>query len=170
MHQFFRPDWTPVPDLDSFGHDIETGYLLIEAAEALHKADDPKTRAVAKSLVDHTLDYGWDKTNSGVYESGEVRGPVHDQRKVWWAQAEALNAFLTMARLYPDDPRNYRGLFEKHWAYCKANCIDAEHGEWYPDALDAGGNARANKASEWKAGYHTGRALMNAAEWLKAAP
>jgi len=167
MHQFFRPDWTPVPDLDSFGHDIETGYLLVEAAEALHKADDPKTRAVAKSLVDHTLDYGWDKQSCGVYESGEVRGPVRDKRKVWWAQAEALNAFLTMAKLYPDDPRHYRDLFDKHWAYCKANCIDPDNGEWYPDALDAGGKAKSNKASEWKAGYHTGRALLNAVEGLK---
>ena len=167
MHQFFQPDWTPVEAPDSYGHDIETGYLLIEAADVLHKADDPKTRAVAKSLVDHTLDYGWDKDRCGVYDSGGVRGPVHDKRKVWWAQAEALNAFLTMARLYPDDPRDYRGLFERHWAWCKANCIDPENGEWYPDALDAGGKPKANKASEWKAGYHTGRAMLNAAEGLK---
>ena len=167
MHQFFRPDWTPVEAPDSYGHDIETGYLLIEAAEVLHKADDARTRAVAKSLVDHTLDYGWDKDRGGVYESGGVLGHVHDQRKVWWAQAEALNALLVMARLYPDDSRQYRKLFEKHWEYCKANCIDARHGEWYPDALDARGNAKANKASEWKAGYHTGRAILNAAEWLK---
>jgi putative membrane-bound dehydrogenase-like protein len=167
MHQFFRPDWTPVPGLDSFGHDVETGYLLMEAAEVLDKADDAGTRAVAKSLVDHTLDYGWDKDRGGVHESGEVRGPVHDKRKVWWAQAEALNAFLTMARLYPDDPRDYRKLFERQWDYCKANCIDAQNGEWYPDALDGGGNPKANKASEWKAGYHTGRAMLNAVEWLK---
>ena len=82
MHQFFQPDWTPVPGPASYGHDIETGYLLIEAAEALHKADDPKTRAVAKSLVDHTLDFGWDQQNGGVYESGEVRGPVPAGPKV----------------------------------------------------------------------------------------
>jgi putative membrane-bound dehydrogenase-like protein len=167
MHQFFRPDWTPVEAPDSYGHDIETGYLLIEAAEVLHKGGDPRTRAVAKSLVDHTLDFGWDKERCGIYDSGGVRGPVEDKRKVWWAQAEALNAFLTMARLYPDDPRDYRGLFERHWAYCKATCIDPDNGEWYPDALDAGGNVKANKASEWKAGYHTGRAMLNAAEWLK---
>src|SRR4051812_45984804 len=99
MHQFFQPDWTPVPDLDSYGHDIETGYLLIEAADVLHKGNDPRTRAVAKSLVDHTLDYGWDKDRSGVYDSGDVLGPVRNKRKVWWAQAEALNALLVMDRL-----------------------------------------------------------------------
>ena len=71
-----------------------------------------------------------------------------------------------MSKKYPDDPRRYRALFEKQWAYVKVNVIDAEHGEWYPTALDAGGNAKANKASEWKAGYHGGRALLNAVEWL----
>ena len=92
---------------------------------------------------------------------------MRNKRKVWWAQAEALNALLVMDRLYPDDPRQYRKLFERHWAYVKSNCIDAENGEWYPDALDAGGNPKANKASEWKAGYHAGRAMLNAAGWLK---
>ena len=48
----------------------------------------------------------------------------------------------------------------------KKNSLDPEHGEWYPDALDAGGNSKANKANEWKAGYHAGRALMNAVDWL----
>ena len=67
----------------------------------------------------------------------------------------------------PEEHALYRKLFERHWAYVKSNCIDAENGEWYPDALDAGGNPKANKASEWKAGYHAGRAMLNAAEWLK---
>jgi mannobiose 2-epimerase len=169
MHQFFMPDWTPVPDLDSFGHDVETGYLLVEASEVLHESepDAAKTRAVAKSLVDHALDYGWDKQNGGFFDAGSTFGPVHDKRKVWWGQAEALNAFLVMDRLYPKDPRDYRALFDRQWTYVKKNLIDAENGEWYPDALDAGGKRDAPKASEWKAGYHTGRALLNAADWLK---
>jgi mannobiose 2-epimerase len=94
---------------------------------------------------------------------------VYDKRKVWWVQAEGLNTLLLMARLYPDDPRNYRKLVETQWAYIKKNCLDPEHGEWYPDALDAGGNPKANKANEWKAGYHAGRTLMNAVDWLDRA-
>ena len=168
MHQFFQPDWTPVPDLDSYGHDIENGYLLLEAAQAAGLKDDAKTRAVAKSLVDHTIDYAWDKTNGGFFEAGGTFGPVHDKRKVWWVQAEGLNALLLMSRLYPDDPRGYRKLFERQWAYMKKNVIDPDHGEWYGDALDAGGSAKQNKASEWKAGYHGGRALLNAVEWMGA--
>jgi len=117
-------------------------------------------------LIDHALDYGWDGKNGGFFEAGGTFGPVHDKRKVWWVQAEGLNTLLLMSRLYPDDPRDYRKLFETQWAYIKKNSLDPEHGEWYPDALDAGGNRKANKANEWKAGYHAGRSLMNAVDWL----
>jgi mannobiose 2-epimerase len=165
MHQFFNPRWKPVPDLDSFGHDVETAYLLLEAGEA-SGVQNNHTPAVAKALLDHALDYGWDERNGGFFEAGGTFGPVHDKRKSWWVQAEGLNALLRMSLLHPRDPRDYRKLFERQWEYMKKNVIDSEHGEWYGEALDAGGNPKANKASEWKAGYHGGRALMNAVDWL----
>ena len=165
MHQFFNPQWKPVPDLDSFGHDVETAYLLLEAAD-VSGAQNTRTASVAKALVDHALDVGWDEKNGGLFEAGGTFGPVHDKRKSWWVQAEVLNALLRMSQLHPRDPRDYRKLFERQWGYMKKNVIDAEHGEWYADALDAGGNPKANKASEWKAGYHGGRALMNAVDGL----
>ena len=34
LNLYFTPDWRAVPDHDSFGHDVETAYLLLEAAEA----------------------------------------------------------------------------------------------------------------------------------------
>jgi mannobiose 2-epimerase len=170
MHQIFRPDWTPVPDQDSYGHDVETAYLLLESAHALGEGRELKTTAAAKALIDHALDHAWDAKNGGFFEAGGTFGPVHDKRKVWWVQAEGLNTLLLMSRLYPDDPRGYRKLFERQWGYVKANLTDAENGDWYPDALDAGGNPKANKASEWKACYHVGRTLMNAVDWLGDAP
>jgi mannobiose 2-epimerase len=166
MHQFFNPDWTPVPDHDSFGHDIETGYLLIEAAETLGLKDDPQTLAVAKSLEDHALDYSWDKSHGGYFETGGTFGPVYEQKKGWWTQAEGLNGLMAMARHFPDDPRHYRELFTVQWKFIQSNVIDPEHGGWYPASLDTGGDPKAAKGSEWKAGYHDGRALMNAVDWL----
>jgi mannobiose 2-epimerase len=62
---FFQPDWTPVPDHDSFGHDVETAFLLLEAAETLGLKRDVRTEKVARSLVDHAMKYGWDKANGG---------------------------------------------------------------------------------------------------------
>ncbi len=45
LRLFFNSDWSVVPNRDSFGHDIETAYLLAEAAAALGKPDDPKALA-----------------------------------------------------------------------------------------------------------------------------
>ena len=165
MHQFFNPQWKPVPDLDSFGHDVETAYLLLEAA-AVAGREGSRAPSIAKGLLDHALDYGWDEKNGGFFEAGGTFGPVHDRRKSWWVQAEGLNTLLLMSRIHQRDPRDYRKLFERQWQYMKQNVIDAKNGEWYPNGLDAGGSAKANKASEWKAGYHGGRALMNAVDWL----
>ena len=169
MHLYFNPDWTPVPDVDSFGHDVETAYLLIEASHALNLTgeEEKRTAAVAKMLVDHALDFGWDAQNGGFFETGGTFGPVHDRRKVWWSQAEGLNAMLLMSRVYANDARGYRALFEKQWAYVRTNLIDEANGEWYSNGLDGPeGNSKAGKASEWKAGYHTGRTMINLVEWL----
>jgi mannobiose 2-epimerase len=167
MHQVFNPDWTPVPDVDSFGHDIETGYLLLEAAEVAGIKDDPKTLATAKSMVDHALDYAWDAGKGGFFETGGTFGPVHEKRKGWWTQAEGMNALLIMSKRFPQDPRDYRKLFEKHWSFVKDQVMDAKNGDWYGTSLDTAGDLKGSKASEWKACYHNGRALFNAVDWLE---
>jgi cellobiose epimerase len=69
-----------------------------------------------------------------------------------------------MARRFPDDPRHYQKLFSKQWEYIKGELIDPRRGGWYPAGLDAGGEETGPKSSEWKAGYHDGRALINASE------
>ena len=47
LNLYLTRDWRAIPAHDSFGHDVETAYLLVEAAEALDLADDPKTWHVA---------------------------------------------------------------------------------------------------------------------------
>ena len=76
------PDWRAIPAHDSFGHDVETAYLLVEAAEALGMPDDAKTWEVARSLVDHALDWGWDDEHGGFYDKGEsFGGPAFDTQE-----------------------------------------------------------------------------------------
>src|SRR4051812_47502474 len=62
-----------------------------------------------------------------------------------WTRAEGMNALLIMSMRFPDDPRQYRTFFDRQWACVRKNVMDAEHGEWYPTALDAGGNPKAAK-------------------------
>jgi len=35
MNLYFTTDWRAIPDHDSYGHDVETAYLLLEAEESV---------------------------------------------------------------------------------------------------------------------------------------
>ena len=108
MNLYLTRDWRAIPAHDSFGHDVETAYLLVEAAEALGMPDDAKTWQIARRLVDHALDWGWDDEHGGFYDKGEsFGGPAYDSKKVWWTQAEGLNALLLMHHKFGDQTDRY---------------------------------------------------------------
>ena len=189
LQLFFFPDWTPVSYRDSseavikkhhaldhvsFGHDVETAYLMLETLHVLGVDNDPVTMRIAKKMVDHALMYGWDKQVGGFYDGsyyfkGSRTPEVVRDTKNWWAQAEGLNTLLMMAEYYPEDKRNYYKKFKTQWDYIKSYLIDQEHGEWYPGGLDREPHQRkARKGHIWKASYHNFRALVNCLHRLRA--
>lgn len=157
----------------SYGHDVETAYLMLEASEVAGLKDDTLTLRKAKKMVDHSLQSGWDKTVGGFYEAGyyfkgQDTVTIIKDTKNWWAQAEGLNAFLMMSELFPNDPHNYKSLFTKEWEYINTYLIDHEHGDWYPGGIDKEpGEKLAMKAQIWKGNYHNSRSLMNCLKRLK---
>jgi mannobiose 2-epimerase len=168
LNLFFTPDWRPVPAHDSFGHDIETAYLLVEAAEVLGKPEDAATWRVARSLVDHALDWGFDDDGGGFFEKGEAFAPAHDTSKVWWTQAEGLNALLLMHERFGKEIGRYFEAARKQWKFIRDFQIDGKHGEWFGSVTREGKpSGDQDKASPWKAAYHNGRALMNGSRILR---
>ena len=169
LNLYLTRDWQATPAHDSFGHDVETAYLLVEAAEALGVPDDPKTWRVARALVDHALDWGWDGVNGGFYYKGEAfAGEAFDKHKDWWTQAEGWNALLLMHTKFGATTSRYRDAFLKQWAFIERHLIDPVHGGWYMETTREGaliGDGR--KATQWKANYHTSRAMMNVARLLE---
>lgn len=167
LNQFFTPDWRPVPDLDSFGHDIETGFLMMEACDVLGRAGDPKTLGVARRLVDHALAWGWDEGHGGFYDAGPALDPARDRRKTWWVQFEGLNALLLMHEHFGRQTRTYWNAFVKTWRFIVDHMADEQFGGFY-DHVEEDGAAKAPvKAQNWKAAYHDGRALLNTADQLR---
>jgi hypothetical protein len=101
--------------------------------------DDPETWKVARRLVDHALDWGWDAERGGFYDKGDVfAGAAFDTTKVWWTQAEGLNALLMMHRRYGDRTDRYWEAFVKQWAFIEAHLLDAEHGGWFGEVTKEG--------------------------------
>jgi mannobiose 2-epimerase len=189
MNLFFTPEWEPVLYRDStasvreehyeidhvsFGHDVETAFLMLEASEALGLPVEDRTLPVARRMVDHALDTGFDHQVGGFYDRGYYM-PDADTLTVilptknWWAQAEGLHTLLIMADLFPDDPRDYAALFRKQWEYVDRYLMDHVHGGWYSGGLDREPERKAMaKAHQWKASYHDGRALMRVLDRLRA--
>ena len=156
----------------SFGHDVETAFLLLEASQALGIKNDTTTLRIARKLVDHSLNTGFNKRvgclyGEGYYLPGKDTITILEKNAQWWVQAEGLNAFLLMSKIYPDH-KEYREAFQKIWEFIDANLIDKEFGEWYFEGLNYSPQSKlAPKATIWKANYHNSRALMNCIRLLK---
>ena len=185
---FFQPDWTPVSFRDSseaavrkhknldhvsFGHDIETAYLMLEASQALGLKNDARTLATGKRMVDHALHNGWDPQLGGFYDEGYYFKGLDTitillSSKNWWAQAEGLNTLLLMAGRFPNDPLHYYNKFRQQWTYIQTYLIDHENGDWYEEGLDKEPQRRtALKGHIWKGTYHNFRALSNCVKQLR---
>jgi len=188
MNLYYQSNWRPVTYEDSsrktqekylsvdhvsFGHDIETAFLLLEAAHVLGFSED-SVLAHAKKMVDHTIANGWDEQEGGFYDRGyyfhgDESLTVTDSSKVWWAQAEALHSLLIMASHFPEDPTyRYFELFARQSEYIKNYLLDPEYGGWYEAGLDEEPQMRkAPKATIWKGNYHTWRTLLRCRELLE---
>jgi len=167
MNLYFTNEWRPIPDHDSYGHDVETAYLMLEAEDVLGVPHDPKTERMAKMLVDHALAYGWDDKLGGFYEHGTTFGEVEDKRKEWWVEMEGLNALLLMHEKYRRQTDIYFKAFQQQWNFIKTYQVDSEFHGIYPSVGADGVALEKNKGQNWKAAYHDGRALMNVTDRLK---
>jgi cellobiose epimerase len=186
---FSRGDWTPVSFKDSteavrkmnfefdhvsFGHDVETAYLMLEASEVLGLKHDTTTLWIAKKMVDHALRFGWDKERGGIYDggyyfSGQTKPTIVRNTKEWWSQAEALNSFFMMSDFFPQDTQQYYKQFCLQWDYCKKYVIDQEQGGWYWGGTDIVPALKsAPKATIWKGCYHTSRALIHCIQRMRS--
>jgi len=188
MTLFFNRDWTPVSYRDSseaslkehfeldhisFGHDVETAYLLMETSKVLGYKNDATTMRIAKQLDDFALANGWDKEKGGIYDGGYIfkdsdKVTIVLKTKEWWSQIEALNSFLMMSQLFPNDTFNYYQKFYVQWSYIKKYVIDNKYGGWFWGGIDEAPNVEFGpKSSIWKGNYHTTRGLENSIRRLE---
>lgn len=163
---FFSPDWRPQPTQDSYGHDVETAYLLTESAAALGMADDAKTWHDARNLVDHALAVGVDPAG-GLYNAGGVNGGAYASSREWWTEAEWLNALLLMHERFGHETGTYWNAFVAQWKWIQRYQIDPVYGGWFARVSNDNQPLPGDKSDAWTDCYHQGRALLNVSARLR---
>jgi mannobiose 2-epimerase len=167
QYQEYLSDWSPFGRAEvSYGHDLEASWLMLESAAVLGRASDAKIIEAANTMGAHAADWGFDRKNGGYFESGPPGAAPDQLEKIWWVQAEALPGLW---RLY-ERSKNlaYLDRLEATLTWIEKSQSDPEYGEWYWGILPDGslGSRGDHKSEEWKASYHTLRALVFTEEWL----
>lgn len=156
---FFDSDWKLLSNSVSYGHDIETAWLTIEAAKIL--GDESllaKCNSTAIDVAQTFLEEGIDAEGAVLNEKNLTTNKL-DTDHHWWSQMEALVGLKYAYELTEDD--TYLTTSIQIWEFVKAWIIDQKNGEWHFRVnRDGQPYEEEDKVSMWKAPYHTCRACL----------
>ncbi|MCR5250260.1 MAG: AGE family epimerase/isomerase [Lachnospiraceae bacterium] len=153
---FFDHEYHTLIDLYSYGHDIETSWLLDRGLEVL--GDE----AYAKKLAPITMDLARNVKATafdGHSLANECDKGVVNTDRIWWVQAETLIGFINA---YQKDPSrtDFLEAARAEWDFIKTYSVDHREGsEWFY-AVTAEGAPDEQKrpiVEPWKCPYHNGR-------------
>lgn len=162
---FFDKEWNSLIDLYSYGHDIETAWLIDRGCEVL---GDPviteKMGKITRDLAENVYQAAYH--NHSLWNERE-RG-TENKTRVWWVQAESVVGFLNAGEKMPEHPE-YRQAAEEIWEYIKTYLVDKRNGsEWFWEVNDEGKpESRKPIVEPWKCPYHNGRMCFEVIRRLK---
>ena len=134
----------------------------------LGRPQDARTWQVARMLVDQPLKAGWDDSVGGFYDESDLDGKLTRTDKIWWVEAEGLNALLLMHDHYGRETPRYWQAFLKQWDLVQTKLVDRQNGGWR-SRVKADGSVIPGlvKSDRWTEGYHQGRALIRVSDRLR---
>lgn len=155
IHQFDR-FWVPQPDENWIGHNVETSWILCDAATILRNKElQQKCREVALHLCDIAIETGFDNQYGGMFNRLD-KGNLLSTDKEWWPQAESVIAFMNAYALSGN--KKYLSYAIRLFEYIDNTFSDSVNGEWY-DSVTREGKPYLDKpkAHFWKSMYHNVR-------------
>jgi len=158
---FLDRKWNRTSAIDSYGHDIEGSWLIVEAASLLN---DPELLEKVKKLSIKIADAaaeGIQDDGSMLTEMDKSTGHIVTIRS-WWEQAESVVGYLNAFEITGDEA--YLDKSVKSWDYIKQHFVDYTNGGWYSLVLENGEPGNRDKAGFWTCPYHNGRMCMEVIE------
>jgi mannobiose 2-epimerase len=158
---FMDRNWNSTSTIDSYGHDIESSWLIYEAATLLKDpALTARARATCIKIADAAAE-GLQPDGSLVYEKNLSTGHVNTSRS-WWAQAETIVGYMNAYEMTGKE--KYLDYSIKNWSYTKNHLVDNKNGGWFQSADASGATGRGDKGGFWVCPYHNGRMCLEVME------
>ncbi|HEV2480803.1 MAG TPA: AGE family epimerase/isomerase [Puia sp.] len=153
---FFTERWEPRSTMVSYGHDIEAGWLLHEAALVIEDGQRAHRLARLALQLATVVEEGLDVDGGLWYEQA---GGQLIREKHWWPQAEAMVGYLRAWRVSGD--LHWWQRSTAVWDFVKRYLRHPQGKEWYwgvtGDHMQMPGE---DKAGFWKCPYHNSRACL----------
>ena len=148
-------DWNHFNDADSYGHDIETSWLLCETAEVLgDEALLAKIRRQAVAMCSTALDEGLRPDNALMYEKRS--NGSYQSFAAWWCQCETVVGCINAWQITGEE--RYLTQAAATWEFIKQYLVDGENGGWFCNLNeDNTPKLQEMKASTWNCPYHNSR-------------
>ena len=155
---FFDKNMNSIIDLHSYGHDIETAWLIDRGVEILgDKHYEEKLTPLTKALTEQIYNVAFD----GHSLANECENGVVNTHRIWWVQAETVVGFLNGFQKSPEK-QEYLDAAKAQWEFIKEHVIDKRKGsEWFWE-VDQQGNPYEGRpiVEPWKCPYHNGRMCL----------
>ena len=152
---FFDKNYNSILDLHSYGHDIETAWLLNRGVDVLgEEAYQKKMGPIIDDLTAQVYKVAFD----GHSLANECEKGVVNTHRVWWVQAETVIGFLNGYQRNPEK-KEYLEAAKSEWQFIKDYVIDKREGsEWFWE-VDENGKPYPDRpiVEPWKCPYHNGR-------------
>lgn len=152
---FFDENYNSIIDLHSYGHDIETAWLIDLGVEVLKDPDyEKKLTLITKDLTAQIYKVAFD----GHSLANECERGIVNTHRIWWVQAESVVGFLNG---YQKDSSHgeYLDAALRQWEFILAHVVDQRSGsEWFWEVDETGSPYPDRPIVEpWKCPYHNGR-------------
>lgn len=155
---FFDAEYNSIIDLYSYGHDIETAWLIDRGVEVVgEKKYEDKMTPVTRTLTEQIYKIAF----NGHSLANECDKGVVNTMRIWWVQAEALVGFLN-GYLKDNSKTEYLDAVFAEWDFIKKYQKDGREGsEWFWEVREDGSPVEGRPIVEpWKCPYHNGRMCL----------
>lgn len=159
LRMFMSENWQDHSHTYSFGHDIESSWLIDKAIKVVsfvhpeaERYHSQVTRLAEVALSEGLLSSG------GMADEYDLASRRFSP-SAWWVQAEAMVGFTH--RWAKGEGEHYFRAALSIWRHVQQSYLDPEHGEWlWHSRQDVAPALSEYKIGPWKAPYHNGRAML----------